>query len=155
MLYRFFPGVHWSKAFPRRDEILSQIRSIWQEYGLESRTRFNTKVKSVRRDDRGTNPSELGHAKWVINEGEDGIFDAVFVTIGSCGEPTPIEFKDKDKYQKGKVVHSSQLDQLKPEEIEGHKIVIIGSGASGVEAAELAVSKGADDIKVIARDDKV
>lgn len=33
-------------------------------------------------------------------------------------------------------------------------MVIVGSGASGVEAAELAVAKKAKDIVVLARDDK-
>lgn len=156
MLYRFFPGVHWSKAFPLRDEILSQIRSIWQEYGLESRTRFNTKVTKVYRyDEFSTDPKKYGHGRWTVNDGEDGIFDAVFATVGSCGEPKSVEFKDQGKYEKGRIVHSSELDNLKPEEIMGHKVVIVGSGASGVEAAELAVTKGADDIKIIARDDKV
>jgi hypothetical protein len=49
------------------------------------------------------------------------------------------------------VVHSSQLDQL---ELKGKKVVIIGSGASGVEAAELVVEKEGKEAVVLARDDK-
>ena len=38
--------------------------------------------------------------------------------------------------------------------MKGKKVVIIGSGASGVEAAELSVEKGAKDVIVFARSDK-
>lgn len=155
MLYRFFPGVHWDHAFPLRDEILAQICKIWREYHLAERTRLNTKVTSVRRhEDLSTDPNKSGHARWVVNDGDDGVFDAIFSTIGTCGAPNMIELKDQDKYG-GRVVHSSNLDQLKPEEIKGKRVVVVGSGASGVEAAELAVAKGAGNIKVLARDDKV
>lgn len=155
MLYRFFPGVHWSHAFPLRDEILAQIRNIWMEYHLAERTHLNYKVTSIKRhEELSTDPKEFGHARWIVNDGEDGVFDAVFSTIGTCGAPNMIELKDQDKYG-GRIVHSSELDQLKPEEIKGRSIVVVGSGASGVEAVELAVAKGADDVKIIARDDKV
>ena len=155
MLYRFFPAVHWSHAFPLRDEILSQIRSVWQEYHMVERTRLKTKVTSVRRHEGlSTDPKEFGHARWVVNEGDDGVFDAVFCTIGTCGAPNMIKLKDEDKFG-GRIVHSSELDQLESEEIKGRRVVVVGSGASGVEAVELAVIKGADDIKMLARDDKV
>jgi len=155
MLYRFFPSLHWQHAFPLRDEILSQIQDIWRTYRLADRTRLNTPVTSIRRhEDLSTDPKEYGHARWVVNDGEDGVFDAVFATIGTCGEPMMIEIEGKDEFN-GRVVHSSELDKLKSEEIQGKKIVVVGSGASGVEAVELAVAKGADDVKIIARDDKV
>lgn len=51
----------------------------------------------------------------------------------------------------GVVLHSSQLDNA---ELEGRKVVIVGSGASGVEAAELCVEKNAKGIVIMARDDK-
>ena len=51
----------------------------------------------------------------------------------------------------GQVLHSSQLDDA---ELEGKRVVIVGSGASGVEAAELCVTKKAKEAVVLARDDK-
>ncbi|KAF8323346.1 FAD/NAD(P)-binding domain-containing protein [Clavulina sp. PMI_390] len=154
LLYRFFPSVQWSKAFPLRDEILEQIRQVWEQYHLAERTRLRTKVTAIsRHSELSTDPKELGHARWVVNDGADGVFDAVFCTIGTCGAPNMVDLKDKDKYG-GRIVHSSDLDSLKPEEIKGRKIVVVGSGASGVEAVELAVAKGADDVKIVARDDK-
>lgn len=61
-----------------------------------------------------------------------------------------IEIEGQDDFA-GQVLHSSQLDEA---DLKGKRVVIIGSGASGVESAELAVSKGAKKIDVLARSDK-
>ena len=53
---------------------------------------------------------------------------------------------------KGDVLHSSELDNAK---LEGKHIIVIGSGASGVEAVETALEKGAKGCIMLARDDKV
>jgi hypothetical protein len=60
----------------------SEISRIWKEYQLEPRTRFETPVTSVKRIE-----SEDGSHKWRINDGEEEPFDAVIVTIGTCGKP--------------------------------------------------------------------
>ena len=52
---------------------------------------------------------------------------------------------------KGRVLHSSGLDDV---DMEGKKVLILGSGASGVEAAELAVARKAGKVTVLARGDK-
>ncbi|KAI0354367.1 FAD/NAD(P)-binding domain-containing protein [Trametes cingulata] len=230
LLYRFHPAVLWSKPFPQRDEILKEIRRIWKEYQLEPRTRLNTPVRSVKRV-KGTgerlqeDPSGARPSKWIVNDGEDGEFDAVVVTVGTCGEPMRVGFpglpsadehkekKDEKKEQsekegkgharkhsethsdvsyadvvkegskhegdkesasdhqpshdgddeggdqeegeeetfEGEVVHSSELDDA---QLEGKRVLVIGSGASGVEAVETALDKGAKGCVMIARDDK-
>ncbi|KAI0759240.1 FAD/NAD-P-binding domain-containing protein [Trametes elegans] len=174
LLYRFHPAVLWSRPFPQRDEILKEIRRIWKEYQLEPRTRFNTPVTSVHRVE-GTgehlqeDPSG-SQSKWIVNDGEDGEFDAVVVTVGTCGEPMRIKFpglpsseegesdswkggkhQGKEEVFEGDVLHSSELDDAL---LEGKRIIVVGSGASGVEAVETALSKGATGCVMIARDDK-
>ena len=94
-------------------------------------------------------PNKYGHSRWLVNDGADGVFDAVIVTIGTCGDLALIEFDGRDVFERQpgkKVIHSSQLDKLLKEYkdengasgIKDKKFVIIGSGASGVEAAEWA-----------------
>lgn len=56
---------------------------------------------------------------------------------------------------KGQILHSSQLDELESSDLEGKTIVVVGSGASGVEAVETALAKGAKHTVMLARDDKV
>ncbi|KAI0260377.1 FAD/NAD-P-binding domain-containing protein [Gloeopeniophorella convolvens] len=245
LLYRFHPGVLWSRGFPYRDEILSEIRRIWREYKLEPRTRLNTPVTSVRRVEGYSSPG----AKWVVNDGADGEFDAVIVTIGTCGEPQMVGFpgmpgslknqekkessqhaevhltgpsvngpsysevakgshtvdphepnapsyaavasgdepatvpvqvpeveshdddddtastastrkeshdtqtakKEDDPVFHGAVLHSSELDDA---DLDGKTVLVIGSGASGVEAVETALSCGAKHAVIVSRDDK-
>jgi hypothetical protein len=45
-------------------------------------------VRSVRRAKNTESPG----AQWLVNDGNDGAFDAVIVTIGTCGEPQMVDF---------------------------------------------------------------
>ncbi|KWU44702.1 FAD/NAD(P)-binding domain-containing protein [Rhodotorula sp. JG-1b] len=151
ILYRFHPSITWKNGFPKRDEIIEQIKRVWDKYELQKRTRFGYRVTKVQRDpDSSTDPRKGGHGRWIINDGNEGIFDAVVCALGTCGAPKMIDIEGQDDFA-GQVIHSSQLDEA---ELEGKEVVIIGSGASGVESAELAVSKGAKSIDVLARSDK-
>lgn len=125
-------------------------------------------MEKVTRHKSSTDPREGGHGRWIINDGSDGIFDGIvsfecliqlpggsrsssqIVAIGTCGSPKRIDFEGQSDFN-GTILHSSELDDA---DLEGKKVVIVGSGASGVEAAELAVSKHAKDIVLLARDDK-
>ncbi|KAI1789101.1 FAD/NAD(P)-binding domain-containing protein [Ganoderma leucocontextum] len=178
LLYRFHPGVLWSCTFPKRDEILEETRRIWEEYQLEPRTRFSTRVTSVKRvpgtGKRLSDPgAEVGaRSKWTINDGADGEFDAVVVTVGTCGAPKRMDIPGlpraeeeeegvphEEKHRGGKggevyegeVLHSSELDKV---DLEGRTVLVIGSGASGVEAVETAFARGAEHCIMIARGDK-
>ncbi|KDE08675.1 hypothetical protein MVLG_01133 [Microbotryum lychnidis-dioicae p1A1 Lamole] len=152
LLYRFHPSVRWSCGFPQQPEIVSKIQTVFERYHLGPRTRLSTRVTKIVRDKgSSTDPNKGGHARWIVNNGEDGVFDAVIATVGTCGTPKWIDFPHKDKFQ-GRLLHSSQLDSIG--DLKGKKVVVLGSGASGVEAAELAVSKKASEIVVLARTDK-
>ena len=158
-------------------------------------------------------PCQQGHARWIVNDGTDGVFDAVVVTVGTCGAPQWVGFPgmpsveeikarraesqeevrdgdasidtgknesaaepsdaDGDSERKhsqgmddaakegeqngeetfaGMLLHSSELDDA---QLAGKRVVVIGSGASGVEAVETALARGAKDTIIIARQDKV
>ncbi|KAH9823907.1 hypothetical protein DFH28DRAFT_921424 [Melampsora americana] len=146
LLYRFHPAVIWSQGFPvKQHEILSEITRIWELYHLESRTKFNYTVRNVSRK-----ILTGGKTQWTIDEGQDGVFDAVIVAIGTCGPPKAIQGLGIDRFT-GPVAHSSKLDGL---DLKGKRVVIIGGGASGVEAAELAVNSDAAEVSLLARSDK-
>ncbi|OSX62773.1 hypothetical protein POSPLADRAFT_1141735 [Postia placenta MAD-698-R-SB12] len=161
LLYRFHPAVLWSRAFPKRDEILSEITRVWREYDLERHTRLSTPVTSVRR----AKPQELddvgeGHGLWVINDDVEGggVFDTVVVTVGTCGKPRWIGNSSGTSQEEtfaGLVLHSSEMDDAP---LEGKRVIVIGSGASGVEAVEAAIKRGAKTtdggVVMIARNDK-
>ena len=137
-MYRFFPSVFWRKGYPNRNEIVEQVTNIWKTYGLDEKTRFDTKVESVRKDATG---------RWVVNDGADGKFDGVIAAIGSCGDPKVPHIPGQEKF-KGQIYHSSELDG---KDVKGKKVLIVGGGASAVEAMEFVAHGQAAKAKILSR----
>ncbi|KAK5956780.1 hypothetical protein OHC33_002268 [Knufia fluminis] len=141
VMYRFHPAVTWEGGYPKQNQIVSQIEKLWKMYKLEDKTRFNTKAEKVYKDAQG---------RWIINNPSEGRFDGVIAAIGTCGDPKMPHLPGQEIF-KGQTHHSSQLDNV---EAKGKKVLIVGGGASAVEALEWAVDTGAAEIKVLARSDK-
>ena len=120
---------------------MSQITQLWKRYGLEEKTKFNTRVNSVTKDKQG---------RWIVNDPSNGRFDAVMAAIGSCGDPKMPNIQDKEKF-KGEIYHSSKLDG---KTAAGKKVLVIGGGASAVEALEFVIHTLAKETTVLARSDK-
>jgi dimethylaniline monooxygenase (N-oxide forming) len=132
-MYRFHPAVKYSQGYPKRDEILANVRGIWEKYHLKERTRFNTKVEKVTRHSSSTDPQKKGHGRWIVNGDESVVYDGLVATVGTCGAPKKMELPEQDSF-KGQVVHSSQLDDI---DLTGKRVVCVGSGASAVEGETL------------------
>lgn len=140
-MYRFHPAVEWDEGYPKQNQIVGQIEKIWKKYKLEDKTRFNTRVEKVYKDDQG---------RWIINNPSEGRFDGVIAAIGTCGAPKMPHLPGAEAF-KGEIYHSSKLDG---KTAEGKKVLIVGGGASAVEALEWSIQTGASEIKVLARSDK-
>ncbi|PGG96005.1 hypothetical protein AJ79_09772 [Helicocarpus griseus UAMH5409] len=143
IMFRFHPSVKWDSAYPTQAQIKQQIIEVWKQYDLERRTAFNTPVKSLKKNKDG---------KWVINNDESkyGTFDGIVAAVGSCGDPKMPTLPHQDRF-KGQVFHSSNLDG---KDAKGKRVVVIGGGASAIEALEYAVNSGAARIDVLSRSDK-
>lgn len=141
IMYRFHPSIQWSEGYPDRQQIVSQIVQLWRRYGLQERTKFNTRVNSVTQDKQG---------RWIINDPSNGRFDGVIPAIGSCGDAKMPHLPNQEAF-KGEIYHSSMLDG---KTAQGKKVLIIGGGASAVEALEFVVHTGAASTAVLARSEK-
>ncbi|KAL4880620.1 hypothetical protein BJY04DRAFT_219090 [Aspergillus karnatakaensis] len=143
IMYRFHPSVHYGAAYPSQEEIRDQIIDLWKRYKLEDKTVFDTPVDSVKQNKNG---------KWIINNNEDewGTFDGVVASVGVCGDPKMPSLPDQQNFG-GQIYHSSELDG---KHVKGKKVLIIGGGASAIEALEFAVKSGAAEIDVLSRSDK-
>ena len=137
-MYRFFPTVFWNKGYPSRDEILEQVTHVWKRYGLEDKTKFDYRVTSVRSD---------GKDRWIVNDAANGRFDGVVAAIGSCGEPKMPHIPGQDKFR-GQIYHSSELDG---KDISDKTVLIVGGGASAIEAMEFVARGKARKAKILAR----
>ncbi len=85
--------------------------------------------------------------RWVINDPSNGSFDGIIAAVGTCGDPKMVHIPGQDEF-KGGIYHSSDLDGR---EAKGKKVIIIGGGASAVEALEFVVSEKAAEASVLAR----
>lgn len=140
-MYRFHPSVQWKGGYPNRDQIVSQVTQLWKMYGLEERTKFDTPVEKIYQDEQG---------RWIINDTSNGRFAGVVAAVGTCGDPKMPHIEGMDKF-KGEIYHSSDLTG---KDARGKKILIIGGGASAVEALEFAAHEEADMVSILARSDK-
>lgn len=138
LMYRFQPSVTWSGGYPKRNEIVGEIENLWRRYGLEEKTRFKTKVEKLYKD---------SHGRWVVNNPSYGKFDGVIAAIGTCGDPKMPHMPGQDRF-KGEVYHSSDLDD---KSAKGKKVIIVGGGASAVEALEFVDREQAEMTYVLAR----
>ncbi|KGO69358.1 Pyridine nucleotide-disulfide oxidoreductase, class-II [Penicillium italicum] len=144
IMYRFHPTVRYKHAYSTQHEIRDQIVDLWKRYGLEELTEFGTPISSIQK--------AKSSGKWVINDHPDkyGSFDGVITAVGVCGDPKMPSLPDQNEF-KGNIWHSSDLDG---KDIRGKTALIIGGGASAIEALEFAVQSGASEIDVLSRSDK-
>lgn len=141
IMYRFFPSISWNEGYPNRQEIVGQVTSVWKKYHLEERTKFSTKVEKVYQDKQG---------RWIINNESNGRFDGVIACVGTCGDPKWVNVPGQEHF-KGEIFHSSQLDG---KVAKGKKVLVIGGGASAVEALEFVAHEQAEKTFVLARSEK-
>lgn len=159
LMYRFHPSVKWERGYPDRQQILSQVRQLWKRYNLDEKTVFNFKADKVYQDEKG---------RWVVNNPSNGRFDGLIAAVGTCGDPkrkstaaisecpfantlfTEPHIPGMENYR-GPVYHSSQLTG---KSAKGKTMVVIGGGASAVEALEYASDEEAAKVYILARSDK-
>ena len=137
-MYRFHPSVKWEGGYPKQNQIVDQITQLWHRYALDKHTKFDTRVTSVSKDKQG---------RWIINDPSNGRFDGIIAAVGTCGDPKMPRLPDQEKFHRD-IFHSSRLDG---KEAKGKKVLIVGGGASAVEAVEWAVKTQAEHISVLAR----
>lgn len=140
-MYRFFPSVFWNKGYPNRKDIVDQVEKVWKTYKLQDKTSFNYKVESVKEDDNG---------RWTINDNSDEKFDGIIAAVGSCGDPKVPHVPGQEKF-KGQIYHSSELDG---KDVKGKTVLIIGGGASAIEAMEFTTKEKAKKAKILSRSEK-
>ncbi|KAH6658891.1 monooxygenase [Truncatella angustata] len=141
LMYRFHPSVKWEQGYPNRQQIVSQVKQLWERYGLDTRTRFSKKIDKVYQDE---------HGRWILNDPSNGRFEGLIAAVGTCGDPKIPHMSGMNKY-KGEVYHSSQLTG---KDAKDKTMLIIGGGASAVEALEFAAEEGCKKTYVLSRSDK-
>ncbi|KAJ6112140.1 hypothetical protein N7523_008201 [Penicillium sp. IBT 18751x] len=141
-MYRFHPSVRFRRGYPDRQGILREVEHLWKRYGLQDRTRFNVPVESVWRD------KESG--KWYVQDPSYGEFDGILAATGTCGDPKMPHVPGQEKFH-GPIIHSARLTG---HDVKGKHVLVIGAGASAIEAIEFAVPQQPAKIAILARENK-
>lgn len=138
-MYRFHPSVRFRRGYPDRQGILREVEHLWERYGLQDRTKFNVPVNSVWRNART--------GKWYVQDPSYGEFDGVLAAVGTCGDPKVPHIPGQEQFN-GPIYHSADLTG---KDVKGKRILVIGAGASAIEAVEFAVSQQAAQTTILAR----
>jgi hypothetical protein len=141
LMYRFHPSITWSSGYPSRKDIVSQITELWRKYSLDKKTIFDTKVEKVYKDRQN---------RWIINNESHGRFDGIIACVGTCGDPKTPHIPGQETF-KGPIFHSSKLDG---KDAKGKTVLVIGGGASAIEALEFVASADAEKTYILARSEK-
>ena len=126
------PWPHWSREFAPGAEIQAYLRRVAGATGIERRIRFNTALLEAHWDDDGWN---LGTTVGPIRA------RMLVLACGRLTEPSLPEVHGLAAFP-GPVVHSARWD---PElDLNGKRIAVVGTGASGVQLVPELVRRGAE-----------
>lgn len=121
--------------FPRKDQMLEYLEGYADLHDLRDRVTFNTRVETV------VPLGDRGSAGWEVTT-SDGVtrrYEGILVANGHNSTPlipeVPGEFT-------GKMLHS--VEYRNPDDIEGSRVLVVGSGNSGCDIASELAQAGHD-----------
>lgn len=121
--FSFAQNAHWSRLFPRQDELLEYTQRVVRDHGLEAHLRLGTALQSAHFDE--------ATGRWHIATSKGGMTArAVIFAIGLLGRPSVPKFAGAERFR-GQSFHSAQWDHSI--DLRGKRVAVIGSGASAVQ----------------------
>jgi cation diffusion facilitator CzcD-associated flavoprotein CzcO len=118
--------------FPSAPQVRDYLRSYAERFQIVSKIELNSEVTEVARN--------AARDSWQVTTRKLGEtrthqFDFVVVCNGVFSKPNFPEIEDISRFA-GAVVHSSQ--SIKPEDMKGKRIVVVGAGKSAADCAVFA-----------------
>ncbi|SFG35459.1 Predicted flavoprotein CzcO associated with the cation diffusion facilitator CzcD [Duganella sp. CF458] len=121
--FSFAQNAHWSRLFPRQDELLEYTQRVVRDFDLERHLRLGTALRSAQFDEA------TGRWHLATSKGEMTA-RAVIFAIGLLGRPSIPQFPGAQRFR-GQSFHSAQWDHSI--DLGGKRVAVIGSGASAVQ----------------------
>ncbi len=129
--FPFRPNFDWSRKFASQPEIQAYLLRVARERGWRQHIRFNTEIIEAVFDS----------GRWQLRT-SDGQTDTVDVLISATGflrEPKLPDISGREGFA-GMAFHSARWDHGVA--LEGKRVGVIGSGASGIQIAETLAASG-------------
>jgi len=133
--FSFEPNASWTKFYPRGPEFLSYLDRVADKYHVRERIRFGTWVEGATWDE--------ARKIWTVNavcNGQPETFECnvLIMAVGPNNNPNYPKVKNLDAFQ-GPVIHSAAWDH--DVDLSGKKVVLVGTGCSGVQVATAIADK--------------
>lgn len=131
--YSFAPSAAWSRTFAPQREILAYLKDCVERFGVGAHLRLGTGVAAARFDERS--------GLWAITTTTGEVLTARLL-ISAAGHalsrPVYPELPGRTSFE-GRAFHSARWDSAYP--LEGKRVAVIGTGASGVQLASAISSR--------------
>ncbi|MGW8203706.1 flavin-containing monooxygenase [Sphingomonas bisphenolicum] len=142
--FSFAPNASWTQFYPRGPEFLSYLERVTDKFALRERIRFGTWVEGAEWDE--------ARKIWTVRAVRDGKSEThecnvLIMAVGPNNNPNYPNVKNIDVF-KGPVIHSAAWDHSV--DLEGKKVVLVGTGCSGVQVAT-AIADKVDELVVVQR----
>jgi cation diffusion facilitator CzcD-associated flavoprotein CzcO len=128
------PFPEGTQPFPDHKDMHAYFKGFVERFGLRPLMRFNSRVTSVRPNER----AEGERARWIVEteSANGGVFDAVVVASGHLSKPLRVE---RLAAFRGEYLHSH--DYKEPFPFVGKRVCIVGFGNSACDiASDLATT---------------
>jgi cation diffusion facilitator CzcD-associated flavoprotein CzcO len=138
--YSFAPNPNWKRSFSSQWEIHDYLRGVAQRYHVHDKHVFDCEVTDARWHDDA--------ARWELQTSK-GRFTAN-VLVGAWGalcEPSLPDIPGLDTFE-GPIFHSARWNH--EVDLTGHKVAVIGTGASGIQIVP-AIAEQVADLRVYQR----
>ncbi|XP_071829130.1 flavin-containing monooxygenase 5-like [Apostichopus japonicus] len=133
--------------FPHNEQMASYIRDYTRQFGLYDIIQFQTEVVSVKRKGDGwqvmTSKVTADEDGVVTRTGEESIVQCKYVAIasGHHAKPKWPNFDGQDQF-KGEIIHSVDFKDAITNDLTGKRVLVVGIGNSGVDAAVNCATEG-------------
>lgn len=131
----------WSALFGKQEEIRQYLEYVADEFDVSRHIRFETEVTAAVFDD------ESGTWTVSVADGSAHVFDVVIMATGQLSRPKLPDVKGMKSFQ-GESFHSAQWRH--DVELDGKKVVVVGSGASAIQIVP-AIADQVADLTVVQR----
>lgn len=133
--FSFEPNASWTQFYPRGPEFLSYLDRVTDKYNLRDRIQFGTWVEGAEWDE--------GRKIWTVKAVRNGKpetyeCNVLIMAVGPNNNPNYPKVKNLDSF-KGPVIHSAAWDHSV--DLTGKKVVLVGTGCSGVQVATAIADK--------------
>ncbi|WP_097092511.1 flavin-containing monooxygenase [Novosphingobium sp. Chol11] len=133
--FSFEPNASWTQFYPRGPEFLSYLDRVTDKYNLRDRIQFGTWVEGAEWDE--------ARKIWIVKAVRNGKpetyeCNVLIMAVGPNNNPNYPKVKNLDSF-KGPVIHSAAWNHSI--DLTGKKVVLVGTGCSGVQVATAIADK--------------